>query len=125
MVLLWLAVFKLGVLLAESHSLPWAARPLVYMGMAGIYINIILMVLNLLPLPPLDGGRVVTGLLPGPLAWQFSRIEPFGMPILLLLFFTGILGKLLGPLVWLLIQAVGAVSAVPPQLFANILQSII
>ena len=54
----------------------WIALPLLFMGVAGIFINTILMVLNLLPLPPLDGGRVVTGLLPGPYAYQFARIEP-------------------------------------------------
>ncbi|HHH36112.1 MAG TPA: site-2 protease family protein [Gammaproteobacteria bacterium] len=125
MLLLWTAVFKLGLLLAESHSALWATRPLIFMGMAGIYINIILMALNLLPLPPLDGSRVVSGLLPGRLAWQYNRIEPFGLPILLLLMFTGILGKLLWPVIWALLLAVSAASAVPLGLFNNILQSII
>lgn len=66
---------------------------------AGILINIILMVLNLLPLPPLDGGRVMSALLPGPLAYQYSRIEPFGFFILLALLITGVLGALLWPVV--------------------------
>lgn len=72
---------------------------LVYAATAGIFINIILMVLNLLPLPPLDGGRVATGLLPGRLSWQFSRIEPYGLPILIVLLVTGMLGKLIWPIV--------------------------
>jgi Zn-dependent protease len=55
------------------------------------------MVLNLIPLPPLDGGRVLTGLLPGPLAWQVNRIEPYGFLILLTLLVTGVLGQILGP----------------------------
>ena len=55
------------------------------------------MVLNLLPMPPLDGGRVVSGLLPDRLSWQFNRIEPYGILILLGLLATGMLGQLLWP----------------------------
>jgi Zn-dependent protease len=68
-----------------------------YMGIYGIEINVILMVLNLIPLPPLDGGRVAVGLLPGPLAWQLARIEPFGFFILLALLATGVLSVIIGP----------------------------
>ena len=74
------------------------AEPMLEMGKAGIQINTVLMVLNLLPIPPLDGGRIAVSLLPHRLAWQFSRIEPYGFPILLLLLFTGILGQILWPL---------------------------
>jgi Zn-dependent protease len=73
--------------------------PLSEMSKIGIIINCVLMVLNLLPLPPLDGGRIAVSLLPHRLAWQFSRIEPWGFPILLVLLFTGILGDILSPLV--------------------------
>ena len=55
------------------------------------------MVLNLFPLPPLDGGRIAVSLLPPQAAWRFAQLERFGFPILLLLLFTGILGKLLMP----------------------------
>ncbi len=94
MALLWAAVMKIGV--ASAGNLDWIAVPLIYMGGAGITINIVFMVLNLLPLPPLDGGRVVTGLLPGPLAWRFSRIEPYGFIILVALLATGMLRDILG-----------------------------
>lgn len=74
----------------------------VVMGVIGIYINLILMVLNLLPLPPLDGGRVAVGLLPQPASRWVSYLEPFGLPILLVLLFTGALGTLIiGPFLFL------------------------
>ena len=56
-------------------------------------------VLNLLPLPPLDGGRIVAGVLPKQMAMMYLRIEPYGFFILLALLFSGILGKILFPLI--------------------------
>jgi Zn-dependent protease len=67
------------------------------MGLGGIFGNVLLMVFNLLPLPPLDGGRVAIGLLPGPWAYRLSRIEPYGFFILLGLMFTGVLWFVIGP----------------------------
>lgn len=75
------------------------ADPLMQMALAGIMINAVLMFLNLLPIPPLDGGRIAVSLLPDRLAWQFARIEPYGFPILLLLLFSGILGAILWPMI--------------------------
>ena len=72
---------------------------LVRMGQAGVIINIILMVLNMLPIPPLDGGRVLAGVLPTGAALSYMRIEPYGMWIILALLVTGILGKILWPVV--------------------------
>lgn len=95
MALLWALLAKLGLALAPS--LGSFALPMVLMGKVGITINLVLMVLNLLPLPPLDGGRVLVGLLPGPLAWKVSRIEPYGFPILLVLLITGGLAHLIVP----------------------------
>jgi len=95
MAFLWALAVKLAVNL--PGSLEWAALPLSYMGGFGIIINVVLMVLNLLPLPPLDGGRVAVGLLPGPLAWQLSRLEPYGFFILLALMATNVLGMILSP----------------------------
>jgi Zn-dependent protease len=87
----WALLARLGTMLGESGS------ALIYMSVAGIFVNSILMVLNLLPLPPLDGGRVLTGLLPGRWAWYFSRIEPYGFLILVVLLATGILGMVMWP----------------------------
>ncbi len=95
MALFWALVAKLGLALAPA--LGTFALPMVLMGKVGITINLVLMVLNLIPLPPLDGGRVLVGLLPGPLAWKVSRIEPYGFPILLVLLVTGALAYLIVP----------------------------
>ena len=67
------------------------------MGVAGVTINAVLMVLNLFPLPPLDGGRVAVGLLPVALARWLSRVEPWGLVIIVTLLVTGWLGPVLGP----------------------------
>lgn len=82
--------------LAQALPLEYISVPLGYMGLAGIGINVVLMALNLLPIPPLDGGRIAVGLLPPRLADQFARIEPYGFMILLLLIATGALTMLLG-----------------------------
>jgi Zn-dependent protease len=71
----------------------------VQMAFAGIVVNIALAVLNLLPFPPLDGGRIVVALLPAKLAYQVAKLEPYGMVILIGLLVSGVLGKIMGPLV--------------------------
>ncbi|MCC2657271.1 MAG: site-2 protease family protein [Panacagrimonas sp.] len=65
------------------------------MGIAGVAINVVLMVLNLIPLPPLDGGRIAVGLLPRSLGLPLSKVEPWGMVILIVLLVSGVLGPML------------------------------
>jgi Zn-dependent protease len=69
-----------------------------YVAQAGIAVNLVFMALNLLPIPPLDGGRIVSGLLPTRMSMTYSRIEPYGLIILLVLMFTGALSFFLRPL---------------------------
>jgi Zn-dependent protease len=69
------------------------------MAEIGIQVNLVLMVLNLLPILPLDGGRIAVSLLPHKLASSYSRLEPYGFPILLVLLFTNVLGVILYPMV--------------------------
>lgn len=91
----WALLFKIASAGPETAY----TVPMLKMAEAGILINAVLMFLNLLPIPPLDGGRIAVSLLPGKLAWQFSRLEPYGFPILLILLFTGVLGAILWPLI--------------------------
>ena len=79
---------------------------------AGVAWNVGLMVLNLLPILPLDGGRILAGLLPGPLSYKFSRLEPYGMFIVLGLALAGVLGVILSPLYRITYQALGALIGV-------------
>jgi Zn-dependent protease len=64
---------------------------------AGVSVNLIFMALNLIPIPPLDGGRIAVGLLPQRLAYAYSRVEPYGMFIIIALLITNVLGVLLRP----------------------------
>jgi len=98
MAVFWMAVLTLAAKVFNGAGL---AHPLMLMADVGVKINLILMVLNLLPVPPLDGGRVVTGILKPRLALKFAQIEPYGIWILLILLFTGVLGKVLLPLMGL------------------------
>lgn len=91
----WAILFKIASSLPETAY----TLPMMKMAEAGIMINAVLMLLNLLPIPPLDGGRIAVSLLPGKLAWQFARLEPYGFPILLILLFTGVLGAILWPMI--------------------------
>lgn len=98
MTLIWAAILKLGMLLNPGSSV--IALYMVLTGQAGIMVNLILAFLNLLPIPPLDGSRVLAPLLPAKLGILYSRIEPFGFFIILALLLTNVLGWILGPLVF-------------------------
>ena len=96
MAVFWALVMKAGLMLSPTTD-SWF-YPLALMGKAGIEINLILMLLNLLPIPPLDGGRVVSALLPGPLSYKFNRLEPYGIFIILGLLFLGVISLVLSPI---------------------------
>lgn len=100
----WALVARLGEGLPTDYR--WMAEPLVYMGLGGILANVLLMAFNLLPLPPLDGGRVAVGLLPGRLSWQLSRLEPYGFFILIALMMTNVLSYLIWPVAELTVRLV-------------------
>jgi len=91
----WLVLVKIGFTLGADQE--FFSTPMVLMGFAGITINSVLMILNLLPLPPLDGSRLVAALLPPRWAWRYGQVEPYGLIILIILMVTGVLGQLMGP----------------------------
>jgi Zn-dependent protease len=121
MALFWALMIQLGHALGSS----FASTPLMLMGAAGVFINVILMALNLLPLPPLDGGRIAVSLLPVRQAMQFSRLEPYGLFILLALLFTGILGFILWPLIGLFIGLVAMLTGLDPAQLVGLIRIVL
>jgi Zn-dependent protease len=99
-----------ALVLKFADGLPWNyfSAPLLGMAQIGISINVVLMVLNLFPLPPLDGGRIAVSLLPSRLAWRFAMLEPYGFMILLVLLFSGALSAVLSPFIGLVLGALDA-----------------
>jgi Zn-dependent protease len=109
MALFWALMVKIGIATSGSYF----SLPLAMMGAAGVFVNVIIMVLNLMPLPPLDGGRILVSLLPHRLAYGVARIEPYGFLILILLLFTGVLGYVLWPVIGLIMALVAGAFGVP------------
>lgn len=96
MAFFWTFIAKLGFLL-QTHDVSMG-MPIGLMGKSGIIVNIILMVLNLIPILPLDGGRILSALLPKRAAYYFDRVEPYGIFILLFLLYLRIINSILEPL---------------------------
>jgi Zn-dependent protease len=101
MALAWAALLKGALLLPETSF----SFPMQKMAGGGVAINLVLMVLNLIPLPPLDGGRIAVSLLPNRLAYRFAMIEPYGFIIVIVLLATRALSAIISPVV----TAVGSV----------------
>jgi Zn-dependent protease len=110
MALAWGFLLRIALGLPEDNP---AQEWLSAVGEAGIFVNVIFFALNLFPLPPLDGGRILISLLPHRLAFKFSGIERYGFVILLALLFTGILGKVLSPFVSITLYFVAVVCGIP------------
>lgn len=104
----WALVLRAALATPDAYF----GTPLTEMAKAGVFINIVLMALNLLPLLPLDGGRIVASLLPEPAAVSYARLEPYGFPILLALLFTKVLGAILNPVIAVSLVAIGMISGV-------------
>jgi Zn-dependent protease len=105
MALLWALVYRLGDEVLASEGLQMMAR-------AGIMINVVLMVLNLLPILPLDGGRIAVSLLPHRLAMSYSRLEPYGFMVIILLLATGLLDNLMSPFIALALAGLQFVTGI-------------
>lgn len=104
MALIWAMIAKVS-----TYAPDWFSVPLQAMGWAGIEINVMLAVLNCLPIPPLDGGRAVSNMLSGKWAWYFYRFEPYGFFVLLLLMFTGLLSYVIVPPIIFFISLIAGV----------------
>ncbi len=90
----------LAKFLVLLHAIPlFILEPVVSMLVASVWINIMLAVFNCLPIPPLDGSRVLMGLLPRDTARRYAGLEPFGFIILLVLFYTGIIPSIIMPII--------------------------
>jgi Zn-dependent protease len=98
MAVLWTACLKISLYLHPQTNL--SALFLFLMAQAGIVVNLILAFLNLIPVPPLDGSRILASMLPPKAAENYLKIEPFGFLILIALLFTGALSWLLRPLLY-------------------------
>ncbi len=116
MAVIWALVVKIGLEMYQSGIA--VGEPMLLMGIAGVLINTMLMMLNLLPLPPLDGGRILVSLLPGPLSWQVSRLEPYGFFILVGLLYLGVISMLLMPMMSGFISFLAMLFNMPPQVFS-------
>ncbi|MEE9493764.1 MAG: site-2 protease family protein [Gammaproteobacteria bacterium] len=121
MAIFWAMIIRFAMSLGGADSF---ALPLMLMGVAGISINTVLMVLNLFPMPPLDGGRVMTGLLPMRYARVYSRIEPYGMFIVIGLLVTGILGQLMWPVMQFFFSLLAPIAGLTVYQYVAILTSL-
>ena len=123
MLVLWALLMKLG--LAIMLPYPVIGAVLVYMGAAGILINAALMMLNLLPLPPLDGGRVLTSLLPSQQAIWLLKFERWGLFILFILLISGMVTKIIWPLMVFPMALVTQLLNIPTDTFTSSLSTLL
>jgi Zn-dependent protease len=105
MALLWLILAVVLVALNVEEEFPHKV------AQAGIVTNLLIFAFNLFPLPPLDGGRVLTSMLPNRLAYRFAKIEPYGFFILLALLYFNVLSFWVQPVMWLGGQAVKLIAS--------------
>ena len=95
MALAWALILRLALVAPANYF----SFPVQVMAQGGVLINLVLMVLNLIPIPPLDGGRIAVSLLPNRLAYRFAMIEPYGLIIIVALLVTRVLSGVIGPVV--------------------------
>jgi Zn-dependent protease len=113
-------VWALVASFAQAAGDGYFSVPLYLMAIIGVRINLVFMVLNLVPIPPLDGGRIAVSLLPYPYAIRFARLERWGMFILIILIVSQVLGLVLWPVVNLLVAMINSIFGLNiPLLYAG------
>ena len=116
MALLWAAIAKLSMIVGigtVNSILGTTTLFFYYTGLFGISINLVLMLLNLIPVPPLDGSRVVSAILPPKVAYTYSKMEPYGVWMILALLIFGLLGRFLFPIVLCLMNFIRSIFGLP------------
>jgi len=105
LLLAFASAILLKLLITVATTIPYSTMlesilvPLYRMLVASVWINLVLCIFNFLPIPPLDGGRIVTGLLPENLARTYASFERYGFIVILILAFTGVLGSVISPII--------------------------
>ncbi|MCN4144977.1 MAG: site-2 protease family protein, partial [Thiohalomonas sp.] len=122
MAIMWAVFLNISVLFVDSSSS--ISLFFLLMPVAGITINVILGVLNLLPIPPLDGSRIIAGLLSPRAAMQYSKIEPYGFFIIIALLLTGLLSNIIFPVINLLLMLLSKISGLEMVVFYRLLSAI-
>jgi Zn-dependent protease len=112
MALAWVLVARAALELGAARG--GMVLPLVYaMGLAGLWVNVVLASLNMLPILPLDGGRVLNGFLPARISDKFERLEPLGFIVLLLMLWLGVLAPVLSPVIGTITGFLARLGGVP------------
>ena len=117
MAIFWAIIAKLTlmVFISDVHPVLKTTATFIHLSAQfGILINCLLLVLNLIPIPPLDGSRVVSSLLPANAAYYYEKIEPYGIWIILGLLVFGILGHVLWPPIRHLVTLISTLFGIPP-----------
>ncbi len=105
MAILWVFIYKFGTTMGDTNI----AKGIMAMGQAGILINLILFVFNLLPIPPLDGGRVLSAFVPASVSDMLDKIEPYGFFIVIGLLYFGVLNAILNPVIGFFMHTIGSI----------------
>ncbi len=105
MAIFWVFVYKFATAISDASI----AKGVMAMGQAGILINLVLFIFNLLPIPPLDGGRILSGIVPPSVSDMLDKIEPYGFFIVIGLLYFGVLNTILNPVIGFFMQTIDSI----------------